>query len=349
MTDRYSSELKQLSVVYDAAVSADIDPIVRTVATWAERPMIMAGSGGSFSTASFAAFLHEQVTGRLARAATPLELSSGGLPDAGVACFSANGRNHDIIAAFRNASRREVDPLSALVLADDSPLAQLASRCHYARVVAAPHAVFKDGFLAVASLLASCVLLVRGYRTLTGNAADMPATLDELVSSTSSLDNLHELGAMLESPVPRTYTSVLFTPALAPAAVDLESRFVEAALGALHIADLRNFGHGRYVWVAKHAEHTAVLALVGDRLQALANKTLELLPNDVAVARVDFQGACDLQALTGIVVSLHTAQSAGQTVGIDPGNPNVPAFGRALHRLAPQSDGKRQPATRTQS
>ena len=106
--------------------------------------MIMVGSGGSFSTASFAAFLHEHVTGRLTRAATPLELSNGSLPDAGVACFSANGRNRDIIAAFRNASRHEVDPLSALVLADDSPLAEMASRWHYARVVAAPHPEFKD-------------------------------------------------------------------------------------------------------------------------------------------------------------------------------------------------------------
>lgn len=170
MTDRYSSELKQLSVVYDAAVSADIDPIVRTVATWAERPMIMAGSGGSFSTASFAAFLHEQVTGRLARAATPLELSSGGLPDAGVACFSANGRNHDIIAAFRNASRREVDPLSALVLADDSPLAQLASRCR-----STPRRIqrrFLSRGLAVGVLRAARPRLPNAHRQRRGHAGN---------------------------------------------------------------------------------------------------------------------------------------------------------------------------------
>ncbi len=342
MTGRYLNELKQLSAVYEAALSADIGSLANTVQTWAERPMIMVGSGGSFSTASFAAFLHEHATGRLTRAATPLELITGNLPDAGVACFSANGRNRDIMTAFRNASLREVNPLSALVLADESPLADLASRWHYSNVIAAPHPVFEDGFLAVASLLASCVLLTRAYRALSDADGQMPETLHELMSSTSSVTHLDELGSLLEPLATRQYVSVLFTPALAPAAVDLESRYVEAALGALHIADFRNFGHGRHVWMAKRSQQTAVLALVGDKLQPLAGKTLDLLPNDIKITRVDFRGTWDLQGLAGLVVSLHAAESAGHTAGIDPGKPGVPSFGRALYRLAPQSDGKRQ-------
>ena len=50
-------------------------------------------------------------------------------------------------------------------------------------------------------------------------------------------------------------------------AIDLESKFTEAALGNLHIADYRNFAHGRHHWLAKRGTSSGVLALVapGDR------------------------------------------------------------------------------------
>ena len=343
VTRQYKNELSKLSTVFRAARQSNVSALSRTIESWLSRPMIMVGSGGSYSTASFAAFLHEQSTGQVTRSATPLDVVTRVPSDSGMVCFSASGHNRDIISAFRYAVCKEISPLAALVLTDGSPLAELAARTWYTDLISMPHPSYKDGFLAVASLLASCLLLLRGYRAALGQTdTDIPQSLNTLVRSTTSLKSVNELSQMLAPVTDRKYISVLYTPALAPAAVDLESRFVEAALGALHIADLRNFGHGRHVWLAKRSEDTGVVALIGDGLASLNTKTLDLLPESVPVAPIEFDGAWDVQALAGIVVGLYLAETAGQRAGIDPGKPRVPAFGRALYRLAPQNVGKTQ-------
>ena len=90
---RYQRELAGLDRVYRAALGEDVRPLCAAVERWAGHSMVMVGSGGSFSTATFAAHLHESATGQLARAATPLEVVSKADQDAGVVCFSASGLN----------------------------------------------------------------------------------------------------------------------------------------------------------------------------------------------------------------------------------------------------------------
>ncbi len=335
MTARYRREIERLDAAYEAAIAAEITPLLCAVETWFDHPMIMIGSGGSFSTASFAAYLHERVAKRLARAATPLEIVSGNLADCGAACFTASGRNRDIGGAFKAAALTEVTPLGALVMADETPLHQLGERYAYSNVVgiASPH--FKDGFLAVASLISSAVLLLRAYRKVTGASDDLPATIADLMSSTIRDMALGDIADASEALTGRTSISVLHSNALSPAVVDLESRFVEAALGSLHAADFRNFGHGRHFWLAKRADETGVLALVGSDDSKLANRTLDLLPDTVPQLRLDFVGPNELQALAGLIAGLHISEGAGRSAGVDPGKPGVPEFGRRLYRLGP--------------
>ena len=336
MKSRYAKELSQLSEVYDVARRIDISPLCSAVEAWMTGPMIMVGSGGSFSTATYAAHLHERMSGHLARSATPLEVASGPIPSAGVVCFSASGRNRDILSAFRAAARREVDRLGALILSNKSPLGELGSRIQYAHVIEIPHPTFTDGFLAVASLLASCLVLLRAYRAAERRQEkDIPDSLDALIDESTSFASIDSISPALDPVTARRYISVLHTQPLSVAAIDLESRFVEAALGALHRADLRNFGHGRHVWLAKRALETSVLALISEEQSALADKTLALLPESAASVRVDFRGAAEVQALAGLIVGLHAADSAGNHTAIDPGKPGVPTFGRALYRLSP--------------
>ena len=56
------------------------------------------------------------------------------------------------------------------------------------------------------------------------------------------------------------------------------------------------------------------------------------------MARVEFVGPPEIQALAGLLVGLHVADSAGRQAAIDPGKPGVPAFGRALYRLSTRSN-----------
>lgn len=122
MQARYSKELERLPEVYAAALAADVRPLTQAVERGLDTPMVMIGSGGSYSTATYAAWLHERMARHVARAASPMEIIDSELIGHGTACFSASGRNRDIGAAFKAAATSEVAPLSALVMADDTPL-----------------------------------------------------------------------------------------------------------------------------------------------------------------------------------------------------------------------------------
>ena len=340
----YRRELAALDDVYRTALAMDVAPLCAVVERWADHPMVMVGSGGSFSTATFAAELHESATGQLARGATPLDVVSKANRNAGLACFSANGRNHDIITAFRVAARREIEPLSALVLAEHPPLEKLGLRFGYADVLCMGHRLFKDGFLAVASLIGSSMLLVRAYRAVFGRSErDLPRGLVDLIQQGTSFARLEDIRVETDSVMRgRAYVSVLYSSELSAAAVDLESRFVEAALGPLHIADIRNFGHGRHFWIAKKAHETGILALISKTQEDLGTRTLSLLPDEVRTLPIHFRGATDVQGVAGLVVGLFVAESAAGFADVDPGKPGVPTFGRRLYHLRPNLERSSQ-------
>lgn len=334
MTGRYSKELDRLSLVYEAAVSADISSLTAAIKDWSRSPMVMIGSGGSFSTASFAAWLHEHRAQRMARAASPLDVIGAQTLQHGAVCFSASGRNRDIGAAFKACALREIAPLNALVMAKNTPLHALSERYSYSEIISVEDPSFKDGFLAVATMIASSVLLVRAYRLAIGLNEPIPTTLTQLLEATVGPVDLSLIAESAERVTGRDFTSVLYSETLKPAAIDLESRFVEASLGALHAADLRNFGHGRHFWFANRGEDTGIVALISQDDCTLADRTLDLVPA-VDVLRLDFHGPSDLIALSGLICGLYISQGAGRSAGIDPGKPGVPDFGRRLYRLGP--------------
>jgi hydroxymethylpyrimidine pyrophosphatase-like HAD family hydrolase len=263
-----------------------------------------------------------------------LEFLNLPLAETAVICFSASGRNKDIAAAFEGAANREARPLVGFVMRNRSLLHDLAERYQYSRLISVVSTSFRDGFLAVGSLLGSCTLLVRAYRELLGRRIDFPEKLSCLVEEVAG-ESPDELSERSASTLGLPTTSVLFTGSLKPAAIDIESRFVEAALGNVQAADFRNFGHGRHHWFAKRATGTGVIALVGDGQDALATQTLSLLPRTIPRTRLDFTGEPDVQALVGLVAGLHIAAVAGDKCGIDPGKPGVPEFGRKLYHLGP--------------
>lgn len=336
VSKRYRAELRSVENAYQAAMRADISELCRVVDGWREVPMMMVGSGGSYSAASFAAQIHELTVGAPARAVTPLEIVAGPITNAGIACFSASGRNRDIAVAFKTAAQREMMPLSALVLRNESPLHALGSRFQYADVACFEADSFKDGFLAVASLVASSVLITRAYQAVMKNMESLPSTLEALMCQTVGAWNGAEIASQAKQLCSNRTVSVLFSNSLRATSVDLESRFVEAGLGNLHVADLRNFGHGRHFWMHKHKASTGVVCLVGDGMGSLAGKTLDALPQEIPRLRIDFHGPNHMQAIAGIIAGLHVSLGAGEAAGIDPAKPGVPDFGRRLYRIGPK-------------
>lgn len=331
---RYQRELAALSATYREANAWDVEPLVRLLGTLATQGLRVVGSGGSYSLAAFCARLHTHATRQAAFAVTPLDVVKTPYVHAmGLLCLTASGRNKDIRGAFEAAALAETKPTAALCLAEGSPIKALQDKYTFTEVIEAPLDIEADGFLAVNSLLAVCVLLARAYRSAIQKCDLLPNSFEDLMAH---VDAGADFDANLRSVLGRKTVSVLYSPTLAAAATDLESRFVEGALGNLHAADWRNFGHGRHHWFAKRSHETGIIALVGESDTSLARRTLETLPAEIPRAVVTFAGDADIQAIGALTIALRIAGAAGDVVGIDPGRPGVPEFGRKLFGLGPR-------------
>jgi fructoselysine-6-P-deglycase FrlB-like protein len=331
---RYQRELAALSATYNEASTWNVEPLVRLLGTLATQGLRVVGSGGSYSLAAFCARLHTHTTRQAAFAATPLDVvQTPYVHGMGLLCLTASGRDKDIRAAFEAAALAETKPTAALCLAEGPPIKALNELYTFTEVIEAPLDIEADGFLAVNSLLAVCVLLARAYRAAAQKRDLLPNNFESLMAH---VDAGTGFDANVRRVLQRKTISVLYSPTLAAAATDLESRFVEGALGNLHAADWRNFGHGRHHWLAKRADETGIIALVAEGDSSLARRTLETIPADIPRVVVTFSGDADIQAIGALTLAVRIAGAAGDVIGIDPSRPGVPEFGRKLFGLGPR-------------
>ena len=336
MAKPYAVELTKLAETFAwAAEVADSQTLRQAVRTSRFSPLRAIGSGGSLTSAHALASLHQRYTGCLAAVATPLEAVTEPL---GVTAsnwlLSAGGSNVDILAAAKMLILHEPRQLCVLCGRDFSPLAELCRQHPFVDLLLYPLPSGKDGFLATNSLLGFTTLLTRAYAAEFGSDTDWQDTVDclepLLPNTTVTLEAWEAATAPLWT---RPTTLVLYGPSTRIGAADLESKFTEAALGHLQLADYRNFAHGRHHWLAKRSGTSAVLAFITDADRALAERTLDLIPADIPQARIAFDGGPSAAALASLLAALRITGWAGISRGIDPGRPGVPDFGRKLYHL----------------
>lgn len=332
----YASELEHLAETYAWAMSTCIDSLAKAITASATLPLLATGSGGSLTAAHFAASLHQRYSGRIAKAVTPLEMVSSipSAKDLTVLLLSAGGRNVDIIGAFNQMVAREPDRLIVACSRTNSPLSQLAQKYRYVDLTDFDLPSGKDGFLATNSLLAFSVMLCRAWAKAFSAKEPLPQSIDALIHPDSSIDEFLADLAYRCMPLWRQETiSVLYGPSAHSAALDLESKFTEAALGSVQIADYRNFAHGRHHWLAKRGHSTGVLAFITDDDREIANKTLRLIPPTIPITRIDLPYGGVKAGLAALISVLYVTGFAGEVHSIDPGRPGVPPFGSKIYHL----------------
>ncbi len=335
MARPYAGEMARLAETFDWAATADLKPLCQALRTSGLSPLRAIGSGGSLTGAHALASLHQRYTGQIAAVATPLE--AVGVPLTSTVAtwlLSAGGGNADILTAAKALILREPRQIGVLCGRETSPLAELCRQHPFVDLLLYPPLAGKDGFLATNSLLGFVALLTRAYAAEFDSNADWQdavACLNPLLSDTAA--SLETWKAATMPLWTRSTTLVLHGPSTRIGAIDLESKFTEAAIGQVQITDYRNFAHGRHHWLAKRSETSAVLAFVTDADRALAELTLDLIPADVPQARVVFNGGPSAVALASLLAALRITGWAGHINGIDPGRPGVPEFGRRLYNL----------------
>jgi hypothetical protein len=331
----YQSELSALPDTYRWALSYPLGELSEAVKDAAQLPLIAVGSGGSLTTAHFAALLHAEATGALAIAMTPLELVATDtiLRDLAVVFITAGGMNPDIIGAFRRVVSREPKRLVVICARKSSPLVGETLAYESVRTVDFELPCGKDGFLATNSLLATATLLKRSYDSLQAGGEPIPIDLERLYPTPPGESSAGDLPRHCRPLWDRDTLTVLYGPTTKPAAIDLESRFTEAAIGHVQLADYRNFAHGRHHWMAKHPARTAVLSFESNYDRELADRTLALLPQAIPVVRLTGVGTGSTACLSTLLASIQIAGLAGQVRGIDPGAPRIPPFGREIYHI----------------
>ena len=332
----YKNELRSLPDTYQWAASQDCSRLRQLVGDQKGRTCIAIGSGGSYSTAVAAVALHRFIQRSPAYAITPLELEAAPLEDcnSSVWLFSGSGRNIDIRRALKASLANESNQLAVFCGKVDSPLENDARKAFVDRIFTFDSGLGKDGYLATNSLFASVILLTAAFQS-------PPPSLAALLKSATGDEFGDERlqGQVLSAAEGKTNVIVLHGPSGKAGALDLESKFTEAAIISSSVADYRNFAHGRHNWINQFGADCIVIAFVGPEERVLAQQTLNLVPAEIPQVIVPLGNDFALAQVLAIYYSIRIAGWFGDLHGLDPGRPKIPEFGRKLYHLRTRISG----------
>jgi hydroxymethylpyrimidine pyrophosphatase-like HAD family hydrolase len=319
----FSQELERIYDTYAWAMEQQTDALTQ-ITLDRQTPVLVVGSGGSFSACYLAVYLLQQY-GIIAKAVTPLELfhSKRTLRQSRILFISASGKNKDILFSFNAAIEENPISIVTLCMTLNSPLTSLAKKFSISQALEFAIPAGKDGFLATNSLIAYFSILLKAFST---NFAD---TVNRI-----SQKELLEIDNFTKTLEKNSSTTVLYAGWGHSTAIDIESKFTEAALGNINLADYRNFAHGRHHWFAKRSDNSSIIALVTPEDELLANKTLSLIPKSIPILLIKSTINSPYSSLELLIKSFKLIESVGKIRGIDPGKPGVPGFGRKLYNLS---------------
>jgi len=320
----YSEEVSSIPQTLQWTIGQNITVLERCIRSCADKSVVAIGSGGSFTAAAYVAGLHERKYGKLSRAATPLDAITGvhGGDFASI-YLSAEGRNNDILAAAQAHCGSDKGSI-ALTLVPANPLLAYCESSGAATPVYFDIPWQKDGYLATNTLVAMMALFGRAYfdgAFVTGLPDNqwITARREELAIS----DAVSHI-------VCGSDVIVLYGAAGKVAAIDLESKFAEAALGPCQVVDYRQFAHGRHLQLAQR-KLPVVIALGSEEDEQLMQASLGHFPVTVPILRIQLPTEYALSELVGVVYAMLIVEAVSLARQIDVGQPDVPAFGRALY------------------
>lgn len=320
----FKKEIEESFSTIKWALEQDIDSVYRRIFRDTSKPLFIVGSGGSLSACHFVASIYQNL-GNVAKAITPLDLyySRFALKEAKILFISSSGRNNDILFAFKMAIQNHANDITTICMRKEAPLTKLANSYSVSKGIEYDIPTRKDGFLATNSLTA--------FFTILAKASGCINSKEKAIAVTSSFKS--EIKDFVEKLKFDSTITVLYGGWSTAIAYDIESKFTEAALGSVLLADYRNFGHGRHHWFAKRKSNSAIVALVTPEEKQIAEKTLNLIPPYIPrlVIASDKEGVNSSIEL--LIQTYNLVNAVGETFKIDPGRPGVPEFGSKLYHL----------------
>ena len=335
MARPYENEIKTFDSTYLYALDSPINELTSFLNYSHNTPLYVIGSGGSFTVAAFTAMLHQQ-TGTMAKCITPLEFMNYENidKDNSILIVTAGGNNKDILSAFDKAITSELKILGILCASINNKLTKKAELVPRVFLNQTKLPIKKDGFLATNSLIALSLWLFRAYIENFSLNITLPNKLSELIHPHTDIINFKKTLEKKLYGFENVFTIlVLYDNIGKTAAIDLESKLIEAGLNNVQLADYRNFAHGRHNWIDKNPKQIGIISLINPECITLAEKTLNLIPKNIPIAKIDTEYSGPLGALSLLIQVMYTVKIFGDYRKIDPGRPGVATFGKKIYHL----------------
>lgn len=333
MTAVFTAKVSGLRDTVSAACASDLGALVEALERAADYPVAAVGSGGSAVSAEFLSSCRTWLLHSATAVTTPMAFALDPvLPKWGVWLFTAGGENPDIRAAFQTAIKehgRRVEVVTARgrSLADGVGVDD-------ARLHIVPVTDEKDGFLATHSLASTLTSLLLASDEVAGlgpaeRGDRVRARADTLLAPSNRARTIETVAEAWDPG--RDTLIILHDPALAAAAVMIETSCWEAGLCRTQRTDFRNFAHGRHVWLDRHSDQTVVLALTCDRSMPFWESIRSCIPPTIPRMHFGFGAPGRHTLFDAVLSSFGIVEGLGKTTGIDPGKLRVADFGRAIY------------------
>ena len=266
---KFEDSLTRIPEALEWAEKQDVERLRRFFIENSNIPLYCFSSGGASSALEYAALLYETNQG-MAKALTPLmmaSISDAALKRAKILIVTGDGNGWDEKYTSKRAATVNPDGTAAIVRdsgVDNYVIKQLKN-------VTTNWFVYQwltqqGSFIATVETMCKFALF---YKVFT-NDSEIASKLDINLNP----DACYTYQARKEGNVPELKQIknfiVLYSGWSKPVATDFECKMIECGFASVQLCDYRNFCHGRFIFVSKHLEDSALVLFLTPREQQFA-------------------------------------------------------------------------------
>lgn len=270
--DKFEDSLGLIKSTLEWAEKQDVERLRRFIVDNANIPLYCISSGGSSASNDYLALLYE-TNKAMAKSLTPLgmaSISDEALKSAKIIITSGGGHGADEEYTANRAAKLNPKGVCGITSKNDGKNVIINTLKKVTTNWFLYNTPSQSGFLGTNSIIALFGLF---YKTFT-NDSDFVSKLDMDLSPT----NCFTYRPRVEGNIPtmreiKNYV-VLYGGWGRPVAIDFENKMIESGIASVQLCDIRNFCHGRFIFISKHLEDSALVLLLSPREKEFATRLI---------------------------------------------------------------------------
>ncbi len=310
----------------------DVEGLRQFLLNDGQKPLYCFASGGSFSSIDYAALHYESNQG-MAKTLTPLSMSSisdDTLKTAKILFTTSEGRGYDEKYVARRSVKVNPTNTCAIVKngSDDNDVIKILKKAGFNWYVY-DWMVQSKSFIATIDTICKFGLFYKAFT----DAGDI---LSKLQTDTTP-EHCFSYGPRVDGDVPqfqdiKNYI-VLYNGWSRPVAIDFESKMVESGFASVQLCDYRNFCHGRFIFLSKHMEDSALVLFLTPNEQQFVkdlfwgvvwrNKT-DIFPKNTPIIKVETEYDSSIASIDLLVKMYVLFDEIAKSFNDEPYSPKNP-------------------------